>query len=146
MPSSKKDTNCNFQYSVLVNNSRQKVWNYLTNVSRWREWDTELVHSELSEDFALGAKGILMPKKGPQLKFYISELTQNKSYTFVTKMPLGTLEIKRTLEERDDQIQFTDDIRFTGFLKQLFGLMLGRGFKSVLPQVMRNFKELAEKE
>ena len=118
IPSSKKDTNCNFQYSVLVNNSRQKVWNYLTNVSRWREWDTELVHSELSEDFALGAKGILMPKKGPQLKFYISELTQNKSYTFVTKMPLGTLEIKRTLEERDHQIQFTDDIRYTGNLKQ----------------------------
>lgn len=146
MTSSNRQTNYHFQYSILINNSQQKVWNFLTNVSRWKEWDTELVASEISENFSLGAKGILTPKKGPKLKFHISELRPNKSYTFVTKMPVGTLEIKRTLEKKDNQIKFTDDIQFTGFLKRLFGLMLGNGFKSVLPEVLKNFKELAEKE
>ncbi len=146
MALSNKQTNYHFQYSILVNNTQEKVWNFLTNVDRWKEWDTELKSSSLSENFGLGARGILTPKKGPKLKFHISELEHNKSYTFVTKMPVGTLEIKRTLKNKGNQIEFTDDIKFTGFLKRLFGLMLGGGFKSVLPDVMQNFKELAEQE
>lgn len=141
-----KQKNYHFQYSVLVNNSQQKVWDYLTDVNRWQEWDTELANAKLSEDFTLGAKGLLTPKKGPTLKFHISKLKPIESYTFVTKMPVGTLEIVRTLKKIDNQVQFTDDIRFTGFLKRLFGFMLGDGFKSVLPDVMQNFKQLAEKE
>lgn len=146
MASSKKQTNYHFQYSILVNNTQKKVWNFLTNVNRWKEWDTELKSSTLSENFGLGAKGVLIPKKGPKLKFYISNIVPNQSYTFVTKMPVGTLEIKRTLKNKGNQIEFTDDIKFTGFLKKLFGLTLGGGFKSVLPDVMNNFKELAEQE
>ena len=141
-----KQTNYHFEYSILVNNSQQKVWDFLIDVERWKEWDTELENSTLLEKFSLGAKGVLTPKKGPKLKLHISELTPNKSYTFMTKMPVGTLEIKRTIENKGNQIEFTDDIKFTGFLKRVFGLMLGGGFKSVLPEVMQNFKELAEKE
>jgi len=138
--------NYHFNYSILINNSQDKVWSFLTNVERWSEWDTELKSASLMEEFSLGARGLLAPKKGPKLKFHISELIPNESYTFVTKLPIGTLEIKRIIEKIDNQIKFTDDIKFTGFLKRLFGLMLGSGFKSVLPEVMQNFKEIAEKE
>lgn len=141
-----KQSNHHFKYSILVNNSQEKVWNYLSDVTRWKEWDTELIDSKLFKNFALGAKGVLRPRKGLKLNFVISELTHNESYTFVTKMPVGTLEIKRTLEQIDSQIKFTDDIKFTGLLKRLFGIMLGGGFRAVLPEVMQNFKELAEKE
>ena len=89
---------------------------------------------------------MITPKKGPKLKFYISKLVPNTSYTFVTKMPFGSLEIKRTLEKKGHLIEFTDDIKFTGFLKRLFGIMLGNSFKSVLPEVMQNFKIIVEKE
>ncbi|QCW98989.1 polyketide cyclase [Aggregatimonas sangjinii] len=146
MALSNKQTNYHFHYSILVNNTQEKVWNFLTNVERWKEWDTALQSSTLSEHFGLGAKGILIPKKGPKLTFYISKIIPDTSYTFVTKMPVGTLEIKRTLKNKANQIEFTDDIRFTGFLKRVFGLMLGGGFKKVLPEVMQNFKELAEQE
>ena len=130
----------------MINNSQQKVWAFLTDVNRWKEWDTELNESNLFDKFKLNGKGILTPKKGPKLKFQITEFIPNKSYTFVTKMPVGTLVIKRTLKQVGEQIEFTDDIKFTGFLKRLFGLLLGGGFKSVLPEVMNNFKELAEQE
>ncbi|GAA3521476.1 hypothetical protein GCM10022393_39840 [Aquimarina addita] len=146
MTSSKKQTNYHFQYSILINNSQQKVWEFLTNVNRWKEWDTELADSHLLRKFSLNAKGILKPKKGPTLKFYISELIVNKSYTFVTKMPIGTLEIKRILINKGNQIEFTDDVKFTGFLKRVFGCILGSGFRAVLPEVMKNFKMLAEQE
>ncbi len=139
-----KQKNHHFQYSILVNNSRQKVWDFLTDVDRWKDWDTELKCATLTEPFALGATGILTPKKGPKLEFKISALTPLESYTFQTKMPVGTLEIKRTLERKGNQIAFTDDIKFTGALKRVFGLLLGGGFKAVLPKVMENFKRLAE--
>ncbi|MEM1408042.1 MAG: SRPBCC family protein [Bacteroidota bacterium] len=146
MQSSPRQTNHYFSFTIVVNSSHDKVWSLLIDVDRWHKWDTELIKAELTEDFALGAKGVLIPKKGPKLKFYISELIPNQSYTFVTKMPVGTLEIRRTLKQKSDQIEFTDEIRFTGFLKRIFGLMLGGGFKAVLPEVMENFKRLAEQE
>ncbi len=146
MQSSLRQTNHHFSFTIAVNNSHEEVWSLLIDVERWNKWDTELIKAELTEDFALGAKGVLIPKKGPKLKFYISALIPNQSYTFVTKMPVGTLEIRRTLKQKSDQIEFTDEIRFTGFLKRIFGLMLGGGFKAVLPEVMENFKRLAEQE
>lgn len=146
MPSETKQTNYHFRYSILVNNTQDKIWAFLTDVERWKEWDTELVESSLSEKFDLGAKGELTPKKGPKLKFHISEHIPNTSYSFVTKIPLGTLEIKRTLKKKGNSIEFTDDIKFTGFLKHVLGRMLGHGFKAVLPEVMENFKRIAEQE
>lgn len=146
MTISPKQKNYHFNYSILINNSPSKIWNLLTDVDRWKEWDTELLDSKLKEPFELNATGLLIPKKGPRLTFFISELIPNTSYTFVTKMPVGTLEIKRTLLVIGTQVQFTDDIQFKGFLKNILGTLLGRGFKSVLPEVMQNFKKLAELE
>lgn len=142
----KHQTNYHFKHSILVNNSKEKIWNYLIDVSRWKEWDSELNHAEISGSFVTGTSGILVPKKGPKLKFYLSEIIPNKSYTFVTKMPVGALVIQRILEENEQQIRFTDNIQFTGFLKRTFGILLGKGFRAVLPKVMQQFSELAEKE
>lgn len=142
----KKQTNHHFSYTVSVDNSRGKIWHFLTDVSRWSEWDTELRDSRIIGDFALGTKGELIPRKGPKLKFHISALVPYHSYTFITKMPVGALEIKRTLQKDAGAIYFTDNIRFTGPFKRILGIMLGRGFKTLLPEVMENFKKLAERE
>ncbi len=141
-----RQTNYHFSDMISVDNSLEKVWGYLTDVNKWKDWDTELKSAVLHGDFAIGAKGTLVPKKGPELPFHISEIVPMKSYTFKTKMPLGHLEIKRTLEKKDGMTLFTDDIQFTGILKRFFGLMLGRSFQKVLPEVMQNFKRLVEKE
>lgn len=86
----------------------------------------------------------MKPKTGPKLKFYISELIPNHSYTFNTVMPVGELVIKRSLTEVNNEIHFTDDIAFTGSLKYIFGFMLGGQFRKVLPEVMNNFKRISE--
>ncbi|MEM6721381.1 MAG: SRPBCC family protein [Bacteroidota bacterium] len=146
MSLAKQQTNYHFHYSILVNASPQKVWDFLIDVNRWKDWDTELHTATLSGNFSVGTKGIIIPKKGPKLQFYISELTPNESYTFVTKMPVGSLRIQRTLKQRGSQIEFTDDIEFTGFFKKIFGYVLGRNFRAVLPEVMENLKRIVENE
>jgi Polyketide cyclase / dehydrase and lipid transport len=140
-----KQRNHHFNYTVAINNTVDKVWQILVDVALWHKWDTELKEANLEGDFVLNAKGTFIPKKGPKLKFYISEIISNKSYTFNTKMPIGELVIKRTLTAENEVVYFTDDIAFTGFLKFVFGIMLGGQFRKVLPEVMDNFKKLAEK-
>ena len=88
----------------------------------------------------------MIPKSGPKLKFYISEIVPLQSYTFNTIMPVGELVIKRSLKVEDEVVYFTDDIAFTGFFKKVFGLMLRGQFRKVLPEVMNKFKEIAQKK
>lgn len=139
-------TNHHFSFTVTIKNTPEKVWQMLTDVANWKQWDTELKEAALYSDFVLGAKGILTPLKGPKLKFYISEITPPTSYTFKTKMPVGWLVIKRTLKAENGNTCFTDDIAFTGLLKSFFGILLGAKFRKVLPEVMNNFKNLAEEK
>jgi Polyketide cyclase / dehydrase and lipid transport len=139
-----KQRNHHFSYTITINNTIDKVWQTLVDVVLWPKWDTELKEATIESDFALNAKGSITPKKGPKLKFYISEIIPNKSYTFNTKMPIGELVIKRTLTVENEMVHFTDEIAFTGFLKFVFGFMLGGQFRKVLPEVMEHFKKLAE--
>ena len=140
-----KQSNHHFSFTVGLNASPNKVWQTLIDVSSWHIWDTELTEATLNGRFEVGTTGILTPKTGPKLPFHISEIVPNQSYTFKTKMPVGSLDIKRTLSTENGVTYFTDDIAFKGFLKHIFGLMLGGGFRKVLPEVMDNFKRLAEK-
>ncbi len=144
MNSNQTQSNHHFSFSILVDASIEKVWETLLDVENWKNWDTELKSSELNEPFSEGAKGKLVPLKGPKLDFYVYEIIPNQTYTFKTKMPLGWLEIKRTLTPISNKIEFNDDIKFTGISKYFFGLVLGGGFRKVLPRVMENFKKIAE--
>ncbi len=141
-----KQSNFHFSCSTTVHNSQEKTWTLLTDVSRWHEWDTELQSADVFSAFALNAKGVLTPKKGPQLPFCITAIDEGNTYTFKAKMPIGHLKITRALTHENGHTTFTDDIQFTGPLKRVFGSVLGRGFKKVLPEVLDNFKRLAEKE
>jgi carbon monoxide dehydrogenase subunit G len=139
-----KESNHHFSFKISINAPKEKVWMTLIDVPTWSIWDTELISAELNGPFELGAKGKLKPKTGPELDFFITELTAFKSYTIKTKMPIGWLEINRTLLEEGQSVIFNDDIQFTGVLKRFFGLLLGGGFRKVLPQVLNNFKERVE--
>lgn len=142
-----KQHNHHFSFTIPVNTTKANVWQTLLDVQNWHKWDTELLEASIEGIFEKGAKGTMKTKAGVKLKFYISEFIPNQSYTFNTIMPIGgDLVIKRTLTEINNEIHFTDDIAFTGFLKYILGFILGRQFRKVLPEVMHNFKEIAEKK
>jgi hypothetical protein len=139
-----KQSNHHFSFTIPVNTTINKVWQTLIDVQNWHQWDTELIEANLEGIFEKGAKGTMIPKTGPKLSFYISEFTLNQSYTIIAIMPVGELVIKRSLSETNGEVHFTDDIAFTGVLKYIFGFMLGGQFRKVLPEVMDNFKRIAE--
>ncbi len=139
-----KQSNHHFSFKISINSTIEKVWEELIDVPKWHTWDTELIDATLEGHFMEGAQGIMIPKTGPKLKFYITAFSPHKSYTINTKMPIGELVIKRTIKSKNGKIAFTDDIEFTGFLKYIFGFMLGGKFRNILPEVLNNFKQIVE--
>jgi hypothetical protein len=143
---SAQQTNYHFNHTESTRASSANIWKVWTDVPNWKQWDKGLKDATLEGAFAAGAKGKLIPDKGPKSKFIISEVVPNQSYTFKTKIPCGWLVIKRSLEEKDGITYFTHEVAFTGILKKVLGKRLGENYRAMLPEVMASIKQIAEKE
>jgi Polyketide cyclase / dehydrase and lipid transport len=133
-----------FSHTVKTSALPEKIWAIWTDVEHWSEWDTELSDSCLESAFVLGAVGKLTPKAGQVSPFKISQLSAGNSYTFTLKLPLCKLNVYRHLHSQSDGTYFTHEVSFQGLLAFLFGLFLGRRFRTILPSVMENIKRIAE--
>lgn len=139
-----QQTNYHFSHTDSTQASSDKIWQVWTDIPNWKQWDKGLKEAILDGNFEVGAKGELIPDKGPKSKFIISEIEQNKSYTFKTKIPFGWLIIKRTLEVKNGYTHFTHDVQFTGLLKKVLGKKLGKKYRAMLPEVLTEIKRIAE--
>ena len=112
----------------------------------WPKWDTGLKSAELKREFAEGAKGRLVPDKGPKSKFIITDVKQGMGYTLKTKIPFGWMNVKRRLEATNSGTYFTHEVEFTGLLKKMFGKKYGSRYQKLLPDVMQSISKIAEKK
>ena len=133
-----------FSHTVKTLAFPEKIWSIWIDVENWSAWDTELSDSNLAGAFILGAKGKLKPKNGRVSQFTVSQLNPGQSYTISIGLPLCKLNVYRYLSDRPDGLYFTHEVSFTGLLSFIFGLLLGRKFRAVLPEVMGNLQQIAE--
>jgi len=134
-----------FSHTLSTELSPAVIWAIWTAVDRWPTWDSELKSARLDGEFCLGATGQLTPNRGPALRFEISALELDKSYTFTTRLLLCRLHVRRFLTF-DDELRFTHEVSFEGPLAFLFSWLLGRQFRRVLPDVMRSLLQIAEQQ
>ncbi len=134
-----------FRISIDIQQPMPIVWKYLIDVTKWPDWDTELKFAVIDGEFRTGATGQIVPKRGPKLKFTITKITEGKFYEFKTALPVGFLVIRRSIQGKNGFTTFTDEVQLTGKFKKMLGFFLGRGFKSVIPEVMQNIKNILEK-
>ncbi len=132
-----------FELTLTTAAPAEKIWGVWIDVNAWPSWDSELTRAELNGPFRQGATGKLTPRSGPTTQFQIVEVIEGLSYTFVTKLPLAALRIRRTLKHSDGQTSFTHEVAFTGALGPLFALIFGKRFQQALPIVMDRIRELA---
>ncbi len=100
--------------------------------------------AELSGPFAVGTKGKLIPDKGATANFVLTAVDPGRSYTFRTMLPLGSLYVKRVLSRQNGLTSFTHEVWFTGLSKGIFGRVLGKRFRAILPEVLESIKTIAE--
>jgi len=138
-----QESNFNFSHSVSTIASPEAIWKVWTDVANWKTWDKGLKEATLKDTFRLGAKGKLIPDKGPASKFIISAIEPGTSYTFQTRIPFGWLIIQRRLEYKNGLTHFTHHVRFTGLFKKVLGKKIGARYRAMLPEVMEEIKRMA---
>lgn len=136
---------CHFAHTDSTHATADKIWKVWTDVPNWKQWDKGLREASLEGPFVLGAKGRLTPDKGPASSFVISELIPGKGYTFKTRIPLGWIIVRRTLEVREEKTFFRHEVRFTGPFKVLLGRSAGRRYRAMLPETLSAIKHIAER-
>jgi len=141
----KKQSNNYFSNTITTKASPETIWKIWTEVHNWKDWDTGLKDAVMEDAFELGAGGKIISLEGRTSKFKVVAFKTNKSYTFKTKLPLGALFIKRTLEVKDKTTYFTHEVWFKGLTGGIFAKKFGPKFREMLPIAMENIKTIAEK-
>ena len=137
-------TDQHFSYTMETRATPDKIWGVWTDVTNWKTWDTGLKDANLKDAFGLKAKGSILSLEGRKSKFSIVEYTEGESYTMKTKLPLGSLYVKRYLQREEGIIKFTHEVWFKGLTKGVFAKAFGGKFREMLPGVLQNVREIAE--
>ncbi len=140
----KAATNKHFWYSMETSATPEKIWAIWTDVSNWKTWDTGLKDASLEDEFKFGAKGKILSLEGRTSKFKVVSINEGKSYTYKTKLPLGSLYVKRYLNTENGKTIFTHEVWFKGLTSGIFAKAFGADFREMLPTVLSNVKNLAE--
>lgn len=133
-----------FQHTLKTTAPASEVWRIWTDVAQWHTWDTGLQQASLAGPFRKGAEGTLISTQGRKTKFVVTKVDEGTSYTFKTRLPLGSLQITRSLVTEDNVVLFTHEVRFKGLTGGMFAKMLGKGFREMLPGAMETIKRQAE--
>lgn len=141
-----KQKNTHFSHTQMTDASPETIWNIWIDVENWSDWDEGLKSASLEGTFTEKAKGKLIPDKGPKSKFTIQDYKMGQEYTLKTKIPLGSLNVRRYLEVKEQSTYFTHEVYFKGPLKGLFGLLYGKRYRKLLPDVLKRIQALAEQK
>ena len=140
----KAPSNKHFWHSLDTKASPKAIWQIWTDVSNWKKWDKGLKMAAMDSAFQLGAKGTITSLEGREAQFKVVEFEPGKSYTYKTKLPLGSLYVKRYLESKDGKLYFTHEVWFKGLTAGIFAKNFGPEFRRLLPEVMEEVKKIAE--
>lgn len=134
-------TNRDFSFTIATN-APDDVWRLWTTPSTWGDWDKGLKAASMDGEMALGSTGQITPLSGPASQFEVTEFDPQKSYAFVTRLPMARLTVARSFDAV--RSEFTHRVRFSGSLAFAFARMFGPGFRKALPPTMRTLNTLAE--
>lgn len=116
------------------------------NCSGWPTWDSELETCSLPDGLEVGSRGWLKPRGAPRADILISEVTRNRSFTAVGRLPLCRMGFVHELEELGSTTRATHRVVFEDPLSFLFRRFLGRGIQKGLPSTMAGLKKAAEED
>jgi hypothetical protein len=132
------------EQSIVINQPVAAVFRLYENCSGWPTWDSELETCSLPAGLKVGSRGWLKPRGAPQADILISEVTRNRSFTAVGKLPLCRMCFVHELEELGSTTRATHRVVFEGPLSFLFRRLIGRSIQKGLPSTLAGLKKALE--
>lgn len=132
-------------HSVIVKADANKIWNIWNKPEQWPTWDSEVKSCKLHGEFKQGSVGKLIPKGGPGVKFEITALTPNKSFTDVARLPFAQLIFVHDMRELEPNVmEVTHTVKIIGKLAWFFSRVMGKQIANGLPHALKNLALQAE--
>lgn len=122
----------------------ERVWALWSDVEGWSRWDPDVVEASLDGRFSVGSSGVLKPKGGPRLRFSLTEVTVNHSFTDRCRLPLATLDFIHALTPASGGTVITHRVVMNGPLTFIFRRLMGSGIERGLPSAVESLARHAE--
>ena len=132
--------------SIVTSASPETVFRIYRDVEHWKQWDPDTKASHLANGLALGSKGSLTPAKGNTVPMEVTSLLENRSFTVTSKTALFRMDFDHELEPASPGTRITHRVKFSGLLKPLLTLIVGKQVRKGLPITLQNLKRHAEVE
>ncbi len=129
-----------YKHTVTGDFDKQRVWNYYSDVSLWKEWDSEVEGVDINGEFANGSSGIIHMKNGQSLPFVLENVESASSFGTVSN--LGPVRVTFEHFINDNAIVHTVTIE-GGEEKQMEGM--GKGITAHIPKSMEVLLSMAQK-
>lgn len=133
------------EISIKSLSSKEQIWNLWTNVSNWNLWDDQIISSKLNGEFKMGQTGELIPAGGPKSTFKLIEVTEQKSFTSRSTLPLSTMDVIHEMREAEGEIIITHRVEISGVLSFVFSKLIGNKIIRHLPNAMNKLSNIALK-
>lgn len=130
--------------SIEIRSKPEQVFRLYQDAACWADWDPEVASASLPDGLMLGSRGWLKPRSGPRANIQIIEVTEDKSFSVQSRLPLCRMLFGHRLEENDGSTVATHWVEFSGPLSFLFRYLIGKSVQASLPNTMRGLKQSSE--
>lgn len=121
------------------------IWSFYADVASWKTWDKDVEKSNIDGPFKQGVTGNLKVPGGPNFKFLISKLEEDRVFVCDSFLPLAKMIFTHELEETTLGTKITHTVELKGLLSPLFYLFLAKKIRDGLGPAIEKLIQLADK-
>lgn len=129
-----------YEKTVSGNIDSRKLWELYSDVSRWKEWDTDVADVAINGEFIHGSSGVMEMKNGQSLPFIITSVETEREFTTSSCLGAITVIFIHTITETTITHTVTVD---GGADAQMDGM--GKGITANLPTTMDRLLTMAQR-
>lgn len=109
-----------------------EVWARWKDAERWSEWNPAIAAADLEGPFVAGTTALVHFRRGPRLRFLITELVPERVFTDEARLPLAWLVHEHRIEPRPEGCRLHHRILLRGPLAPFYGILAGRRLRAGL--------------
>ncbi|MFC3363023.1 hypothetical protein ACFOG5_07550 [Pedobacter fastidiosus] len=112
--------------------TKKQIWNLMSNVDQWKNWDTSVEKSELKGNFETGSTFLFKPKGGPNVNIKLIKVLPYAYFKDETVFPLAKMNGEHWYEETPDGLKITVTMTMRGALSFLWNKIVMKGIVAQL--------------
>ena len=133
-----------FEHSVQVTVSRERVWALWTDVAGWPSWNPGVGRAQLDQPLTEGATGTIRGVGGPSSTLKVLTIEPGQRFVTEASERLIRLRFDHELADLDGmQLLITHRVRMTGPAPPLLRHTIGARLKRSIPAALAALVELA---